>query len=90
MVRLYSPRNGPNSNPCLIISAQGRDDIRTECAGVIAGSLFAGIGKRGEDLVAAGLLMLAGHVDLAELDKWVRVGWERRRGASEPYPDSEA
>jgi hypothetical protein len=33
--------------------------------------------------------MLAGHVDLDELDKWVRVGWERRRGASNPYPDGE-
>ena len=67
--------------------AQGRDDIRTECAGVIAGSWFAGA-RRGEDLVAAGLLMLAGPVDLDELDRWVRVGWERRRGASEPYPES--
>ena len=70
--------------------AQGRDDIRTECAGVIAGGWFAGIGKRGEDLIAAGLLMLAGHVDLDELDRWIRVGWERRRGASVPYPGSEA
>ena len=40
--------------------AQGRDHIRTECAGVIAGSWFADIGKRGEELIAAGLLMLAG------------------------------
>jgi hypothetical protein len=71
-------------------AAQGRDDIRTECAGIIADAWFAGIGKRGEDLIAAGLLVLAGHVDLDELDKWVRVGWGRRRGASEPYPDSEA
>jgi hypothetical protein len=46
--------------------AQGRDDIRTECAGVIAGSWFAGAGRRGEELIAAGLLMLAGHVDLDE------------------------
>jgi hypothetical protein len=68
--------------------AKGRDDIRTECAGVIAGSWFAGA-RRGEELVAAGLLMLAGPVDLDELDKWVRVGWERRRGASNPYPDGE-
>lgn len=59
--------------------AQGPDDIRTECAGVIAGSCFAGIGKRGEDRVAAGLLMLVGFVDLGELDEWVRVGWERQR-----------
>jgi hypothetical protein len=63
----------------------GRDDIRTECAGVIAGSWFAGIGKRGEDLIAAGLLMLAGFVDLDELDRWVRVGWERRRGGSSEF-----
>jgi hypothetical protein len=69
--------------------AQGRDDIRTECAGVIAGWWFADASRRGEDLIAAGLLMLAGHVDLDELDKWVRVGWERRRGASNPYPDGE-
>jgi hypothetical protein len=32
---------------------------------------------------------LAGRVDLDELDKWIRVGWERRRGAAVPYPDSE-
>jgi hypothetical protein len=28
--------------------AQGRDDICTECAGVIAGAWFGGIGRRGE------------------------------------------
>ena len=33
--------------------AQGRDDIRIECAGTIAGAWFAGIGKRGEELIAA-------------------------------------
>ncbi|HEY6810415.1 MAG TPA: hypothetical protein VIZ70_04750 [Propionibacteriaceae bacterium] len=60
--------------------AQGRDGIRTECAGTIAGWWFAAIGKRGEDLIAAGLLMLAGHVDLDELDRWIRIGWERNRG----------
>jgi hypothetical protein len=65
--------------------AQGRNDIRTECAGVIAGSWVAGAARRGEDLIAAGLLMLAGHVDLDELDKSVRAGWERRRGSTIPY-----
>jgi hypothetical protein len=69
--------------------AQGRDDIRTECAGVIAGSWFASAARRGEELRTAGLLMLAGPVDLDELDRWVRIGWERRRGASNPYPDGE-
>src|SRR5512132_2065136 len=65
--------------------AQRRDDISTECAGVIAGAWFAGLDKRGEGLIAAGLLMLAGHVDLDELDRWVRIGWERRRGSTVPY-----
>jgi hypothetical protein len=65
--------------------AQGRDDIRTEVAGVIAGSWLAGPGRRGEDLIAAGLLLLAGHVDLDELDRSVRAGWERRRGSTVPY-----
>jgi hypothetical protein len=68
---------------------EGRDDIRTECAGVIAGYWFADIGKRGEDLIAAGLLMLAGPVDLDDLDRWIRVGWESRRGASKPYSDGD-
>jgi hypothetical protein len=66
--------------------AQGRDNIRTECAGVIAGAWFATPARRGEDLVAAGLLMLAGHIDLDQLNRWVRVGWERARGASLLYP----
>jgi hypothetical protein len=65
--------------------AQGRDNIRTECAGVIAGSWFASAARRGEDLIAAGLLMLAGPVDLDELDRWMRIGWERRRGSTIPY-----
>jgi hypothetical protein len=30
--------------------AQGRDDVRTECAGTIAGSWFAGTARRGEEL----------------------------------------
>jgi hypothetical protein len=65
--------------------AQGRNDIRVECAGVIAGSWFSSTARRGEDLVAAGLLMLAGPVDLDGLDRWMRIGWERRRGADIPY-----
>ena len=52
---------------------------------VIPGWWFAGVARQGYELIAAGLFMLAGHVDLDELEKWVRVGWERRRGASVPY-----
>jgi hypothetical protein len=64
--------------------AQGRDDIRVECAGILAGSWFSSAARRGEDLIAAGLLMLAGPVDLDELDKWMRTGWERRRCSVRP------
>jgi hypothetical protein len=64
--------------------AQRRDDIRVECAGTIAGSWF-GASRRGEELIAAGLLMLAGPVDLDELDRWIRICWERRRGSIVPY-----
>jgi hypothetical protein len=31
------------------------------------------------------LLMIAWHVDQDELDKRVRVGWERRRGATSEF-----
>jgi hypothetical protein len=53
--------------------AQGRNDIRIECAGILAGSWFSSAARRGEDLIAAGLLMLAGPVDLDELDRWMRT-----------------
>jgi hypothetical protein len=72
--------------------AQGRDDIRTEYAGIIAGSWFASPARRGEDLIAAGVagvLMLGGHFDLDELDHWIQVGWEPQRGATDLYPESE-
>ena len=55
-------------------AAQGRDDLRTECAGIIAGAWFSSPVRRGEELIAAGLLMLVGRVDLDELDQWVRTG----------------
>ncbi|HJQ89267.1 MAG TPA: hypothetical protein VJ820_17625 [Propionibacteriaceae bacterium] len=65
--------------------AKGRDDIRTECAGTIAGAWFSTRIRRGEELVAAGLLMLASYVDLDELDRWMRIGWERASGSTNPY-----
>jgi hypothetical protein len=40
-------------------------------------------------LIAAGLLILGGHVDSDELDDWIQVGWERQRGARALYPGSE-
>jgi hypothetical protein len=65
--------------------AKGGDDIRTECAGTIAGAWFSTPIRRGEELVAAGFLMLAGYVDLDELDRWIRIGWERRSRSTIPY-----
>jgi hypothetical protein len=82
------PPNGPELQPLidhLREVAQGRDDIRVECAGILAGSWFSSGARRGEELIAAGLLMLAGPIDLDELDRWMRIGWERRRGADIPY-----
>jgi hypothetical protein len=65
--------------------AQGRDDIRVDCAGTIAGAWFARPVRQGHELIAAGLLMLAGYVDLDELDRYVRLGWERRRRSISQY-----
>jgi hypothetical protein len=50
-------------------------------AGVIAGSWFVNPAKCGGELIAAGLLMVSGHTDLDELDRWMHVGWRRRRGS---------
>ena len=80
-IRFSAPRS--TARRCL--AAQGREDISTGCAGVIAGWWFASKARRGHELIAAGLLMLAGHTDLDELDKWIRVGWERCRGATSEY-----
>ncbi len=44
--------------------AQGRDDVRTECADTLAGSWSASpASSYAEELVAAGLLLLARPVD---------------------------
>jgi hypothetical protein len=64
----------------LLHAAAGRDDLRTQEAGVIAGSWFAGPGRHvGHKLIAAGLLILAGVTDRDQLQEAVRVGFERGR-----------
>jgi len=61
--------------------AAGRDDIRVECAGTIAGSWFASPGTEyGHELIAAGLLLMSGPVDRDLLKEWVRTGYERGQG----------
>jgi hypothetical protein len=51
----------------------------------MAGGWFSSRVRRGEELIAVGLLMLAGPTDLDELDKWLRVGREPRRGATSEF-----
>jgi hypothetical protein len=59
----------------------GRDDIRIECAGTIAGSWFASPGMaQGHELIAAGLLLLAGPPDNDLLLRCVSIGFARRAG----------
>ena len=70
--------------------AKGRDDVRTECAGTIAGWWFAAVSRQGHELIAAGLLMLGRHTGLDELDKWVRVAWSGVVDQPVPYGLSDA
>jgi hypothetical protein len=63
--------------------AGGRDDILAEAAGIEAGSWYAWPSTHvGHELVAAGLLIMAGGhdgkpLDYEELERWTRVGFER-------------
>jgi hypothetical protein len=60
--------------------AQGRHDIRTECAGIIAGAWFAKPITMGADLIAAGMLINAGPTDMDLLNRWLSIGFARRGG----------
>ena len=69
--------------------AGGHDDIRTEEAGILAGLWFAAPGRHiGHELVAAGLLILAGVTDRDQLEEAVRTGYERGRGSLQSYDPS--
>ena len=69
--------------------ADGRDDVRTETAGVLAGYWFSAPGRHiGHELIAAGLLILAGITDRDQLEAAVRAGYERGRGSLEGYDPS--
>jgi hypothetical protein len=63
--------------------ANGRNDILAEAAGIEAGSWYASPAAHvGHELVAAGMLILAGGgngepLDYTELERWTRVGYER-------------
>jgi hypothetical protein len=63
--------------------ADGRDDILAEAAGIEAGAWYAWPSTHvGHELVAAGMLIMAGGhdgkpLDFDELERWTRVGYER-------------
>jgi hypothetical protein len=67
--------------------AGGRNDILAEAAGITAGSWLANpAAKVGHELIAAGMLILAGGgrgvpLDYTELERWTRVGYERGSAA---------
>jgi hypothetical protein len=70
--------------------ADGHDEVLAETAGITAGSWYASPATHvGHELIAAGMLILAGGgsgkpLDYSELERWTRVGFERgvrsRRG----------
>jgi hypothetical protein len=63
--------------------AGGRNDILAEAAGITAGSWYAWPSTRiGHELIAAGMMILAGGgrglpLDYDDLERWSRVGFER-------------
>jgi hypothetical protein len=63
--------------------ADGRNDILAQAAGITAGSWYAWPSTHiGHELIAAGMLILAGGgrglpLDYDELERWTRVGFER-------------
>ena len=69
--------------------AGDRPDLLAECAGTTAGYwLSAPEGHQGHELIAAGLLILAGAVDRREVARWVDVGYQRGRGSMQSYDPS--
>jgi len=67
--------------------ADGHDEVLAEAAGITAGSWFASPATHvGYELVAAGMLIMAGGhdgkpLDFDELERWSRVGYERGMGS---------
>jgi hypothetical protein len=63
--------------------ADGRDEVIAEAAGITAGSWYAWPSTHvGHELVAAGLLIMAGGhdgkpLDYDALERWSRIGFER-------------
>ena len=66
--------------------AAGRNDLLAREAGLTAGAWLAAPAMHvGHELLAAGLLILAGdRLDYVELEHWVRLGFERGDAARRP------
>jgi hypothetical protein len=76
-------RNLAESIAELRVIAGGRDDVLAEVAGIEAGWWYASPATHaGYELVAAGMLIMAGGhdgkpLDFGELERWTRIGYER-------------
>ena len=75
----------------LAAAADGNDDLRAEVAGQLAGTWFAQPDARiGHELIAAGLLILAGVTDHGAVAEAVRVGYERAKRSLQGYDPTDA
>ena len=75
----------------LAAAAEGQDGIRAEVAGNLAGDWFAHPeGRQGHELIAAGLLILAGVTDRGAVAEAVRVGYERGKDKLQGYDPHDA
>ena len=75
----------------LAAGAEGRDDLRAKVAGQLAGTWFTQPDARiGHELIAAGLLILAGVTDRDALAEAVRVGYEGGKGSLQGYDPTDA
>jgi hypothetical protein len=75
----------------LAAAAKGRDDLRAEVAGQLAETWFTQPDARiGPELIAAGLLILAGITDRGAVAEAVRIGYERSKGTGHGYEPTDA
>ncbi len=75
----------------LAAAAEGQDGLRAEVAGELAGDWFAHPeGRQGHELIAAGLLILAGATDRGLVADAMRVGYERRKSSLQGYDPTDA
>ncbi len=71
--------------------AGGREDNRTQSAGILADTWYAHPGRYiGHELVAAGLLLLAGIADRDQLEEAVRLGYEHGSDTLRGYDPTDA